>query len=154
MAVELKYVVAPMEHSHLRAVMALERAVFTDDWPIEAFKEHLEEPSAGGLVVLTNDLLIGYACYQMEKEHLHLTNLAVAPEYRRKSVAKGVLDHILGLARQQACELIYLEVRLSNEAARNFYRNAGFVEIDIVADYYESPAEDAVVMLARVDTEG
>lgn len=134
--------------------MALERATFTDAWPSEAFEEHLDATDAGTVVVVSEGRTIGYACYQIEPGQLHLTNLAVAPAHRRKSVANGVLDHILGLARERACELIYLEVRLSNTAAQEFYEKAGFVEVDRVVDYYEDPIEDAIVMLAHVGPEG
>ena len=152
--VDTTFKIAPMKSTDLKAVMALEKAIFADAWPREAFLEHLEESGSGGLVVAIGSDIIGYACYQIAEDGVHLTNLAVAPEYRRKSVANGMLDHILGLARKQACDLIYLEVRLSNETALKFYRSAGFIEVDRVTDYYENPREDAVVMLVRVDDEG
>lgn len=135
----------------LDAVLALESEVFPDAWPLGAFTDHLEAVEAGGLVVGTDGCLIGYACYQFAEACLHLTNLAVTPRLRRKSVAKRMLDHILGLARAQDCEFICLEVRESNRTARAFYEACGFKVVDRTERYYENPTEDALIMLSPVD---
>ncbi|MBD3258944.1 ribosomal-protein-alanine N-acetyltransferase, partial [candidate division GN15 bacterium] len=90
---------------------------------------------------------IGYACYVFISDEAHLANIAVVPAYRRKSVAKQLLDRILQLAQEAGCRLILLEVRASNNAARRFYEKAGFTELYQRPRYYRHPVEDAVVML-------
>jgi ribosomal-protein-alanine N-acetyltransferase len=40
----------------------------------------------------------------------------------------------------------FLEVRESNVAALNFYKNLGFVEIGRRENYYHTPLEAAIVM--------
>ena len=141
----------PMDRSDLASVMALEEQIFPDPWPRPAFTGHLDTGDAGGLVAEIDGRIIGYACYHFDSGDAHLTNLAVAPEHRRKSVAMLMLGHILGLARQRACGLICLEVRSSNDQARRFYEAAGFRTFDRSPGYYDNPSEDALVMVRRVD---
>ena len=143
-------VIREMTSRDLGEVLAMERDIFPDPWPRIAFREHLEYNDSGGLVTIAGQFVIAYACYRYEYGDIHLTNLATDPAYRRKSVAKGLLAHILGMAGNRDCELIFLEVRASNRAARKFYEKAGFGIIDRSPGYYSSPVEDAIVMARRV----
>jgi ribosomal-protein-alanine N-acetyltransferase len=78
-------------------------------------------------------------------EEVHLANLAVAPEQRGQGIAGHLLDELLDFARAQQAESVYLEVRLSNTIAREFYARRGFVPVYMRRGYYEN-GEDAVVM--------
>ena len=57
-------------------------------------------------------------------------------------------------ARRAGCEWAYLEVRPSNEAALDLYRDWGFVAVGRRRSYYEDTGEDALVMRATVDRGG
>jgi len=142
----VKPVIRAMTAADLDRIDELEVQIFPDSWPTVAFEEHLDDTDAGGVVALSDGVIIGYSCYWNDGEQMHLTNMAVDPAYRRKSVANELLGHILGLAREWECELIFLEVRTSNETAHRFYESAGFRTIDRCTGYYDDPAEDALVM--------
>lgn len=71
-----------------------------------------------------------------------ILNLAVAPAWRRRGVARALLDGVL----RKASGEIFLEVRESNTAARQLYRAVGFQEIGVRRDYYDEPSEAAIVM--------
>jgi [ribosomal protein S18]-alanine N-acetyltransferase len=148
---KLQVTLREMAPADLTQVLVIEKAVFTDAWPKDEFEEHMDGSEAGALVAEGDGRLAGYACYQIEDHKLHLTNLAVDDAFRRKSVAKQVLSHILDLARDRDCELIFLEVRISNEAARCFYEASGFRIVDRCRRYYVSPVEDAFIMTRWVD---
>jgi len=70
-----------------------------------------------------------------------ILNLAVTTECRRMGIATALLRHEL---IQGATH--FLEVRESNVAAQALYRKSGFVEIGRRLDYYQFPAETAIVM--------
>ncbi|MEW5795114.1 MAG: ribosomal protein S18-alanine N-acetyltransferase [Candidatus Zixiibacteriota bacterium] len=148
---EMELVIRPMHKADLKRVMSLESNAFSDPWPLEAFREHINDPEAGALVAEREGEIVAYACYQLENHKLHLTNLAVDPTLRRKSIAKQVLAHILDLARDRECELVYLEVRISNEAARCFYEASAFRTVDRWVRYYRSPVEDALIMMRWIN---
>ena len=71
-----------------------------------------------------------------------LLNLAVAPEFRRKGLARALVQQLLN-ARGAS---LYLEVRESNHPARNLYKSMGFQEVNIRPEYYQNPPEAAIVM--------
>ena len=142
----MRLVLREMTSADLWLIDALERKIFPDPWPLAAFEEHLDEVDTGGLVAEHRGRIVGYVCYRFDCGDAHLTNLAVDPAYRRKSVAKELLDYILDIALKRECELIFLEVRISNEIARKVYEVAGFATVDRCTSYYDNPAEDALVM--------
>jgi ribosomal-protein-alanine N-acetyltransferase len=71
-----------------------------------------------------------------------LLNLAVAPECRRRGVARKLVESLLA----ESSGVVYLEVRESNRAARQFYHHMGFQEVSSRSGYYRAPPEAAIVM--------
>jgi [ribosomal protein S18]-alanine N-acetyltransferase len=71
-----------------------------------------------------------------------LLNLAVAPGARRKGVGKALVAEFL----EQFPGGAYLEVRESNVAALALYKSLGFKVVTRRPEYYENPAEAAIVM--------
>jgi [ribosomal protein S18]-alanine N-acetyltransferase len=71
-----------------------------------------------------------------------ILNLAVAPGSRRRGIARALWRSLL----QGFTGTIYLEVRETNQAARNLYHSLGFQEISRRPRYYSFPPEAAIVM--------
>jgi len=69
-------------------------------------------------------------------------NLVVAPALRRQGIARQLLGSVL----PGAGRVVFLEVRESNLAARNFYKSMGFKEVSIRREYYDNPPDSAIVM--------
>ncbi len=73
-------------------------------------------------------------------------NLAVAPAWRRRGVARALLDQGLEVLSARGAGEVFLEVRVSNQAAQALYVAAGFRPTGMRADYYRNPREDALVL--------
>jgi ribosomal-protein-alanine N-acetyltransferase len=131
-------------------VVVLEKEIFPDPWPRSAFEEQLKGPQWGGIVAERDGRVIGYACYLIVANESHLTNIAVDPLHRRKSVAKRLLDRILDIVNERQCEMLLLEVRTSNHAAITFYERFGFEMLYRRPNYYRRPVEDALVMVRHL----
>jgi ribosomal-protein-alanine N-acetyltransferase len=71
-----------------------------------------------------------------------ILNLAVAPDFRRRGVARALLDGALDGFHGS----VFLEVRESNGIAQEFYKSLGFKEVSKRKEYYDSPPETAIVM--------
>jgi ribosomal-protein-alanine N-acetyltransferase len=140
-----------MSTTDLTRVVALERNIFTDPWPRSAFEDALKDRDWGALVAECDGGLAGYALYLIVDVEAHLTNIAVAPEYRRKSVAKRLLEHIFTLVEVRKCDFLLLEVRPSNREAIAFYEQYGFQDLYRRPNYYRRPVEDAMVMVRYFD---
>jgi ribosomal-protein-alanine N-acetyltransferase len=73
-----------------------------------------------------------------------IVNLAVRTGFRRQGLAKQLIQHEMRRAAS-----IFLEVRESNAAAIQLYKNAGFKEVSRRRDYYDNPVESAIVMSVK-----
>ena len=143
----LKLNIRPMKSSDIEKIIAIEKDCFPDPWPRSAFESIIDSPDHGARVTLFENKIVAYSCYLIIANEAHLTNLAVAPEFRRKSVARLLLAEILEIAQRKECEYILLEVRPRNESAISFYEQAGFKLLYRRPRYYRNPVEDALVMV-------
>jgi ribosomal-protein-alanine N-acetyltransferase len=84
-------------------------------------------------------------------QEMHITNVAVHIDFRRRGIGRMLLQDTLDFSAQHKCEWIYLDVRPSNVAARTLYERFGFVEIFRRKKYYNNPPEDGLVLARPVD---
>jgi ribosomal-protein-alanine N-acetyltransferase len=70
-----------------------------------------------------------------------ILNVAVAPDHRRRGIARALMKH--ELARGGT---FFLEVRESGLPARKLYKSLGFMQVGIRKEYYEFPRESAIVL--------
>ena len=76
----------------------------------------------------------------------HLTTIGVAPEHRRRNLAKRLLLHLEDTLRARRIFTIVLEVRVSNTSAQDLYRAAGYSVVQRLAKYYNN-GEDCFLMV-------
>lgn len=153
-AVEQRPRLLPMGESYLPAVFELERRAYDYPWSEANFRDSLHAGySAWVLLDPAGDPdvaapLVGYALMSMAVGEAQLLNICVAPEHRRRGLARQLLDHLLAVARAAAMESMFLEVRPSNASARALYAAYGFAQIGTRRNYYRSASggEDALVL--------
>ena len=83
--------------------------------------------------------------------------LAVAPDARRRGIARGLVAGFLAVAAARGAQVALLEVAADNRAALALYRGAGFAEVGRRHGYYRTPegqAIDAVVMTRALPLPG
>jgi ribosomal-protein-alanine N-acetyltransferase len=90
--------------------------------------------------------LAGYLVAWLGPGEGHVGNIAVVPAYRRRGVARALLDELLGRARSTGVGRLTLEVRVSNFAAQELYRRQGFRLAGLRRGYYRDSGEDALIM--------
>lgn len=88
----------------------------------------------------------GYVVARVTAGELHINNVGVRDEYRRRGIGSTLLNRLLDEARQRGVKAAFLEVRSGNTAAQGLYEKCGFKAIARRANYYSDPREDAVVM--------
>ena len=132
----------------------IEIASYPNPWPLDAFRRELKLPFSRILCARNNahdgPPLLGYLVLWIVRGEGHILNLAVHPEARRQGVATAMLRQCIDTAREQSAEVIYLEVRRSNEAAQKLYEAFGFRNVGVRPRYYEDNREDALVMLLEI----
>ncbi|MGC2698505.1 MAG: ribosomal protein S18-alanine N-acetyltransferase [Candidatus Angelobacter sp.] len=98
------------------------------------------------LVVEEEDIVLGFLVSSLVDEEWEIENIAVSGPARRRGLGSRLLGEFLDLVRSRGGKEIYLEVRESNRAARALYEKWGFTEAGRREDYYDDPAEDALLL--------
>jgi [ribosomal protein S18]-alanine N-acetyltransferase len=142
-----------MRSADLEEVLAIERASFSMPWSRGAFLYELEQNRVARCYVVREDgRLIGYICLWEVADEVHITNVAVHPDLRRRGVGRSLLSAVLDDARQRKLRLVVLEVRPSNVEAVGLYESFGFRVVGRRRGYYYDTGEDALVMEASLVT--
>ncbi len=103
-------------------------------------------------VTRAGDELSGFAIVYFGRTHAHVNLLAVADAYRRRGIAKRLLEWQLCSARTAGIRYMTLEVRRNNIDAQSFYRECGFETREIVSRYYRNN-EDALRMVRKLEVQ-
>jgi ribosomal-protein-alanine N-acetyltransferase len=137
----------------LDAIVAIERASFSDAWSEESFRSLLGRSEVCFVVATgasdsrdSHEEVLGYVIATFAADQGEIANLAVRPELRRAGHASRLLDFVHREAVRRGAVSIWLEVRESNQPARALYRAHDYREMGRRARYYEDPLEDALVL--------
>jgi ribosomal-protein-alanine N-acetyltransferase len=136
----------PARREDLSAIVAIECASFSDPWSKGSLREEIES-KLPPLVAEVDGVVVGYLCLWGGLDELHVTNLAVRPDLRRRGLATRLLEAAIEAATRDHCRQLFLEVRPSNVPARRLYGELGFVELYRRRGYYIDPSEDGLVMV-------
>lgn len=127
----------------------IEIASFVEPWPPETFRSEMSSERARGLVAChttqEGESVVGFSLCWVVADELHLLVLAVDPAYRRLGVARALMDELEWQALGEDLAWIDLEVRPSNDAARDLYETLGFSVVGVRPRYYNN-REDALLM--------
>ncbi|WP_368251490.1 ribosomal protein S18-alanine N-acetyltransferase [Enterococcus sp. 2201sp1_2201st1_B8_2201SCRN_220225] len=115
-------------------------------WRFDQFAGDLRGERSLYFLAEIEDAVGFISCHQILDE-VEITNLGVHPNWSRQGVAKALLATLFeNVASNQELTKVFLEVRLSNEAAQKLYIASGFEVISRRKHYYENPPEDALIM--------
>jgi ribosomal-protein-alanine N-acetyltransferase len=76
----------------------------------------------------------------------HVTTIGVAPEHRRRGIAKNLLDHAENSLVRREVNTICLEVRVSNINAQELYKTLNYCVVQRLEKYYNN-GEDGFLMV-------
>jgi ribosomal-protein-alanine N-acetyltransferase len=135
------------DENDLAAVYELNRDSFPESWSLKGLKDAL----ASGyelLICMDRESLAGYLLSHDVLDEVHIMQVAVAPAYRRKGIAKQLSQHLLDAKQGR---ILLLEVRESNRPAQSLYARLGFTRSSYRKAYYvaedkNGAREDAVLM--------
>jgi [ribosomal protein S18]-alanine N-acetyltransferase len=136
----------------LHALVALEARCATHPWSERHFRSEMEPRHRARTLVVraaTGDgygEIVAFCAFRLVADEIHVHNLGVAPERRRRGLGRRLLRTSLDAGVRAGGRRALLEVRASNEAALRLYAGEGFQEVGRRRSYYADPVEDAVVM--------
>jgi len=148
---------SPMQESDLDEVVALEQASFPEPWTRKMFLGELRGNTfavnvvarageAGDGLTLPAGALLGYILFWVVFDELHVMNLAVRQDIRRRGLGRDLARYALSVGAIRGARTALLEVRASSVAAIALYESLGFARTCVRKGYYDCPREDAVIM--------
>jgi ribosomal-protein-alanine N-acetyltransferase len=127
----------------LDAIARIEASSFADPWPRRAFQAHLRDLF---LVAESSSRVVGYLVARPMGDEAEILNVAVHPNARGAGLGHGLLQSALRVLQDLDVAAVFLEVRVSNVAARRLYDASGFTEVGKRRNYYADPVEDALIL--------
>lgn len=128
-------------------IWAVEKVSFPSPWSRDSFLKEISTNSlAHYYVVELENELVGYGGVWIILDEAHITNVAISPKARGFKLGKLIMQYIMAMARILGAKRMTLEVRVSNDAAKNLYYKLGFKDNGIRKKYYADTNEDALIM--------
>lgn len=150
----LKYDVRPLTISQLDECWRLDQRCFIDGeaYSRETFDYLLTAPeSVSYRAVTTGGVMVGFVIGLVEPDHTgHVTTVGVAPEHRRRKLAKRLMEQVEEGFKKRNVRLVRLEVRAMNAAAQKLYESLGYSITQRLPKYY-SNGGDGLLMLKSLE---
>ena len=146
--------ISRMSEHDLLEVVEIEEASGLSRWGWAAYYAELQTSNrnlmliafAAKAQIIEHRRIAGYIVARDMAGELHINNVAVREQYRRRGIGRALLSKIIHEAAQLGVTTAFLEVRSGNIAAQSLYEKCGFRAIARRTNYYSDPPEDAVVM--------
>ena len=119
---------------HADAMAEIHRAAFpsADAWSRDVMFLQLELPVTFGFVHPGGGMILARAA----ADESEILTLAVCPMQRRRGLASALLRAAMNRALTLGAVSMFLEVAVTNDAARGLYKAHGFTEAGLRRNYY------------------
>lgn len=139
-------IIEEMSKEDIDGVAEVEKMCFTTPWTKESFTMEMKNNLAKYVVAKHGENIVGYGGVWLIVDEGHITNIGVRPDYRGKDVGSLILGNLITLCMKMNIKSMTLEVRKSNEVAKNLYKKFEFKEVGTRPKYYADNNEDATIM--------
>ncbi len=126
------------------ALAELCRRCIPQPWSAASFESELEKGSFA--VVAEEERIVGFAVLGFDGDFAYLHLLAVDDGFRRRGIARSLMERVHAAAKSSAAERILLEVRQSNSTAQALYAALGYEKLAVRHGFYSDPREDGITM--------
>ena len=131
----------------LPTVVELDKISFSLPWPEKSFRFEVTDNLASRCWVAEVDgRVVGMLVGWLLVDEIHIATIATHPDFRRQGIGRQLLSHALSRALDEGARSSFLEVRESNLAAQEMYRQFGYEATGLRKRYYKDNDEDAILM--------
>ena len=153
-----QYIIRKFDPKDLDHVVKLNWVFLPENYPSFFFLENYTHWPEAFLVAEAMGKIVGYVMCRVEEKYYrfspiklgHILSIAVDKEHRRKGIATSLMKGAEeGLVGAYGVDVIYLEVRVSNQPAISLYKKLGYNILGIMPRYY-SDGEDGYLMVKPI----
>ncbi len=134
-----------MKDIHVPQIAKLETVCFSDPWSEKSVASELANPLSLWLVAMDGDTVAGYIGSQAVEGEADVMNIAVHPDYRRRGIARELVNRLVAALGELGNYSLALEVRQSNAPAIALYEALGFHQVGVRPNYYRNPKENGLI---------
>ena len=151
---EASYDIRPLTTAQLDECWRLDLRCFIDGeaYSRETFEYLLTSPDSVSYRAVTPDgAMVGFIVGLVEPDSTgHITTLGVAPEHRRRHIARRMMEKAEQGFRRREVRTVRLEVRSINESAQSLYAGLGYVVTQRLPRYYSNGGDGLLMIKALV----
>ncbi|MPZ38200.1 MAG: ribosomal-protein-alanine N-acetyltransferase [Rhizobiales bacterium] len=134
------------------AIAKLHAASFNRGWSEDEIDRLMLERNVLTHRATVNGRLVGFIISRIAAGEAEILSVAVATSYRRKGLARRMLNLHMGRLAGSGTRVLFLEVDEGNAAACQLYRRAGFREAGRREGYYTmADGKRATALVLRRD---
>jgi ribosomal-protein-alanine N-acetyltransferase len=144
----------------IESVVNINRVCLPENYAPYFFLDTFHSSPQTFIVAESEGNIVGYIMCRVEhgfsevrKLHFakkgHVISVAVMPEFRRRSIGRGLVERALSALSSLSADECFLEVRITNDPAVDLYRKLGFEITRRIARYYYDGA-DAYLMTRMI----
>ncbi len=157
-AMQKQYIIRRFNPKDLDNVVKLNWVFLPENYPSFFFLENYTHWPEAFLVAESEGKIVGYVMCRVEEKYYrfspiklgHVLSIAVEKKHRRQGIATALMKGAeAGLVNTYGVDLVYLEVRISNEPAISLYKKLDYRVLGIMPKYY-SDGEDGYLMVKPV----
>jgi len=138
-----------LSKSDVSLISELYKKDFADGWKESLLNSAFDGGRFISFGAFDGKELIGVITVSVGIDDADVEGVVVSSEYRKNGVAKMLISEVLNELTNRGVFKVLLEVRESNEPAKNLYRSVGFNVISVRKKYYND-GENALVMLKEL----
>ena len=136
-----------MQSSDIDAVLDIDKLSFPTPTKREIFEYELHENKLAEYhCLLEGEQIVGYDGFWIIGDEMHISTIAVHPNWLGKGLGSLLLINMLSIAQQCPITMVTLEVRQTNHRAQSLYAKYQFEKVGVRRKYYRDTNEDAVLM--------
>jgi len=154
MAPDHRYDVRPLSVSQLDECWRLDQRCFVDGeaYSRDTFEYLLTAPEALAYRVVTQSgTMVGFVIGLLEPDHTgHITTVGVAPEHRRRHLARRLMEKAEEGFRRRDIRIVRLEVRSLNISAQQLYLSLGYTVTQRLPKYYSNGGDGLLMVKSLI----
>jgi ribosomal-protein-alanine N-acetyltransferase len=135
--------------AHADVMAEIHRAAFPrgESWSRDVMILQLDLPMVFGFVHPDGGMILA----RVAADEAEILTLGVSPVWRRRGLGAALLRAAMDRAGALGAVSMFLEVAVSNDAARALYRAHGFIEAGLRRHYY-SDGTDALILRSTLSS--
>ena len=130
-------------------IIHLYQGDFDDGWNKDMLISAFNEGRFHAFGTEENGELIGFIGITLSADFADIESVYVDRRFRRKNIAKALVDKALNFISDSGLNKTLLEVKESNEGAILLYEKVGFQRISIRKKYYND-GSNAIIMVREI----